>query len=343
MKPVRNLFWNSDQRRPRTLWRLMAQLILLIAILVLVQIALATFVFGAVLVTGELNPDQLSDPWVLQQLIMQDARLMLFTQLSLTLSITLSVWIAGRYLDRRPFFSFGLHVDRDWWTDLGFGLAQGAALMLVIFLIELTAGWITVTDTFATREPEARFIPAILPPFLTFLAVGFHEELFSRGYQLRNLAEGLNWGVIRPRGAILIATAMSSALFGLLHAGNPNATVSSTVHLIVAGFHLAVGYLLTGELAIPIGQHISWNFFQGNVFGFPVSGSDFRSATFIRIEQGGPDLWTGGAFGPEAGLLGLAAMIVGILLTVLWVRWRYDRAGLHLSLARAPEPPEAAA
>jgi hypothetical protein len=97
-----------------------------------------------------------------------------------------------------------------------------------------------------------------------------------------------------------------------------------------------MGYLLTGELAIPIALHITWNFFQGNVFGFPVSGTAVRAATFISIEQGGPDLWTGGAFGPEAGLLGLGAMIVGIFVIILWVRWRYGQVSLDLSLAQAP-------
>jgi membrane protease YdiL (CAAX protease family) len=337
MTSIRNVFWNSDQRRLRALWRVMGQVFLLIAIMIGAQIAVGTFVLGAVVAGGELNADQLSDPQGLQQLIMQDPRLMVVLQLSTGVSIILSVWIAGRFLDQRPFADFGFHLDRNWWVDLGFGMAQGAALMLLIFLIELAVGWITITDTFATRHPEARFLPAILPSLVTFLAVGFYEELFSRGYQLQNLAEGLNWGVIGPRGAIFIATALSSAVFGVLHAMNPNATPISTLYLIIAGCHLATGYLLTGELAIPVGQHITWNFFQGNVFGFPVSGTDFRSATFIRIEQGGPQLWTGGPFGPEAGFIGLAAMIVGVLWTIAWVRWRRGEVGLRLSLAQPPE------
>ena len=135
----------------------------------------------------------------------------------------------------------------------------------------------------------------------------------------------------------MIATLLSSAVFGLLHLGNPNAGFISTFNIFVAGALLfALGVLLTGELAIPIGVHITWNFFQGNVFGFPVSGIEFRMATFISIQQGGPELWTGGAFGPEAGLLGLAAILLGGALTATWVRWRSGRARLRTQLAEYP-------
>jgi membrane protease YdiL (CAAX protease family) len=333
---IKTIVWNSDQRRLRTLWRLIGQLMIMAVFLIIVEGAVGFLVVGMLLVQEGVSPDQLTDPQVLRRFIMENPLPMMLSSIGLALSVTSSLWLAGRLLDRRPFADFGLHIDQDWLIDFGFGLVLGAVLMLIIFLVELAAGWATVSGTLVTRQPGARFLPAILVPAVTFLAVGFYEELFSRGYQLLNLAEGLNWGAIGPRGAILIATLLSSMVFGALHAGNPNASIFSTLSITVAGLQLAAGILLTGELAIPIGLHITWNFFQGNVFGFPVSGNDFSSATFISIEQGGPDLWTGGAFGPEAGLLGLGAMLLGILLTVLWVRRRSGQVGLDLSLAEAP-------
>ncbi len=102
---------------------------------------------------------------------------------------------------------------------------------------------------------------------------------------------------------------------------------------------LALGFILTGELAIPIGFHITWNFFQANVFGFTVSGMEFSWATILATEQSGPALWVGDAFGPESGLLAIGAVFLGCLLILLWVRLRYGRVGLHTSIATAPENP----
>jgi membrane protease YdiL (CAAX protease family) len=247
-----------------------------------------------------------------------------------------SVWLAGRFFDRRPFSGFGLRFDRVWWLEFCFGLALGALLMTAIFFVELAAGWITVTGTFETIGNSRPFALAILLPLVVFVCVGFYEELLSRGYQLQNMAEGLNFPSLGPRAAILLAWVLSSALFGLLHLANPNASLISTLSITFAGLLLGTGYVLTGRLAIPVGLHITWNFFQGNVFGFPVSGLEPLGATFVSIEQGGPPLFTGGAFGPEAGLLDPVATIVGSLLTWLWVYARSGDGRLKLSIAEPP-------
>lgn len=330
MQLIKRIFWNGEQRRVRALWRLIGQLILLILVALPVQAGLG---FAAMWIRSTQGEVRLS-PTTLLGWPAAEALLVL----GIMAAMLASVWLAGRLLDRRSFADFGFHLNRNWWSDFGFGLLLGAFLMLLIFLVELAAGWVTVEATFVTLNSNVPFAGAILPPLLIFVAVGVYEEVLSRGYQLRNMAEGLNWKWIGPRGAIMIATLLSSALFGLAHLGNPNASLVSSFNIFVAGaVILAMGYLLTGELAIPIGVHMTWNFFQGNVFGFPVSGGDFGSAAFISIQQGGPDLWTGGAFGPEAGLLGLAAMLLGGGLTILWVRWRYGRAELHTALAEYPQ------
>jgi len=311
------IFWNRDERRLRAGWRLLLFGLLLIVLASAVQIGLI----------------QAADSLLAQlpgTLAVEISRGL--DGASAVLAITAGVALAGWLLDRRRFANFGFHLGRGWWIDFGFGLALGALLMAAIFAAEVALGWVTVADVWRSSGGLA-FPVAILMPLVAFLFVGYYEELLVRGYLLRNLAEGLGFGPITARWALLLAWLLTSALFGFLHAGNPNATFVSSFNIGLAGLFLGLGILLTGELAIPIGLHITWNFFQGNVFGFPVSGTRVSDATFVAIQQSGPVQWTGGAFGPEAGLIGLIAIAIGSGLTLLWVRWRTGQLRLHTPFA----------
>jgi len=322
-----NPFYNHLEGRPRAFWRLLLQLALVLG----VGFAVGWLASGALALLGWAPPrgggtEILAGPPIF---LVANSAVSLVT-------VVASMWLAGRFLDRRPFSGFGLRLDRNWWLDFCFGLSLGALLMTGIFLVELAAGWVTVAGTFQAAGGGA-FFPTILMPLVLFLCVGISEEMLSRGYQITNLAEGLNFpGLGGPKVAVLLAWVISSSLFGLGHLGNPNATVVSTLNIALAGLLLGIGYVLTGRLAIPIGLHITWNFFQGNVFGFPVSGLEPVGATVLSIEQGGPLLFTGGVFGPEAGLIGIAAVLAGSLLTALWVRARFGKAAMEVSIAEPP-------
>ena len=322
-----NPFYNYQERRPRAFWRLLLQLALVIGI----GYVAGSLVFAALALLGWVPPGGGG-----AEILAGTSIFLVANSVVSLVTVVISVWLAGRFLDRRPFSGFGLRLDRSWWLDFCFGLSLGALLMTGIFLVELAAGWVTVVGTFEAAGGGA-FFPAILMPLVLFLCVGISEELLSRGYQITNLAEGLNFpGFGGPKGAVVLAWVISSSLFGLGHLYNPNATVVSTINIAFAGLLLGVGYVLTGRLAIPIGLHITWNFFQGNVFGFPVSGLEPVGATVLSIEQGGPLLFTGGIFGPEAGLLDIAATLIGSLLIILWVRARSGKAALEASIAEPP-------
>ncbi|GAB5519982.1 MAG: hypothetical protein RhofKO_22330 [Rhodothermales bacterium] len=302
---VRTIFWNAEERRLRGGWRLIFHFALML-------------LFGALAALILVPIGGLDASTVLIQ----------------AFGVIAATWVAAKVLDHRSVADFGLHTDGAWWTDCGFGLILGFLLIGGVFALEVAMGWVTVTDTLVASG-RGGLVYGIGGALLTFILVGFYEELLSRGYHLTNLAEAFNMPILGPTGAVVLAWIVSSAAFGVAHAGNPNATWVSTVNISLAGILLGVGYVLTRSLAIPIGLHISWNFAQGNVFGFPVSGTD-AGATLIEIEQGGPALWTGGAFGPEAGLLGLVAMGVGIGLSVLWVRVRYGVTRIDATIAEPP-------
>ena len=219
-----------------------------------------------------------------------------------------------------------------WWRDLCFGLLLGALLMFLVFIVELALGWITIANTFAAPASQSFWV-ALVSPLTLFLAVGIYEELVVRGYLLKNLAEGLSFGPLVGKVGILLALLISSVIFGLAHAGNPNASAVSNFYLFLAGLLLGLPFVLTDELAIPIGLHITWNFFQGNVFGFPVSGTSANQTTFIAVEAGRPGAVDRRRLRAGGRLIGLFAIIVGSLLIIWWVKRTRGKVAFCSSVA----------
>lgn len=304
-------FWNADERRLRALWR--------IAGFVAIGAALSRLARLAGLPRGGTsNPAGI------------------VVGLGLALA---TLWLTTRFLERRPFVDVGLRWDRDFSRELAIGLLLGALLMTGVFGVERALGWVTVTGAFVSGAAGRPFALAFLTPVLVFVCVGILEEVLFRGFLLRNLAQGIAGRLLSPRAALLAACLLSSALFGWGHRNNPSATAVSTLNVAVAGVFLALPFLITGRLALSIGLHVTWNLCQGNLYGFPVSGITSLKTTLIAIRQGGPELWTGGPFGPEAGLLGLAAMGVGSLAIFVWLRGPGGAAEIQAALALPPPRP----
>lgn len=301
-------FWNVEERRLRAGWRVALQLLLTVALI---------FLLGRVF-------SPIGGPRAAQALVP-------------LVAITAAVWIAGRWLDRRRFADFGLRIDRAWWVDFGAGLGLGIVLMAAIFGVMAATGWLRIDEAI---EPDVGkgFATGLAYALVLYVGVGFYEELLFRGYLMSNMAEGLAGRRLSPRTAVVVAWIVVSVLFGIGHAINPNTTPVSTINVAIAGLFVGLGFLLTGELALPIGLHTAWNFAQGALFGFPVSGATVDHARLLVSGETGPDGWTGGVFGPEGGLLGLAAMLAGSVATVGWIRARRGDTDIAASIAVYSDP-----
>ena len=312
---VRAAAWNAGERRPRAPLRLLGHTVLLV-------VALVVFSLGLGLVRGPTPFAGLSPlgALALQFVLVGGA-------------VVVATLVAVRVLDRRPFAGVGLGVDRAWWRDLAAGLALGAALQTGIFLTSVGAGWTRVG-----RVGGAGVVGGLALGAVVMAAVGFYEELWFRGYYLTNVAEGLR-AVPRvdARRATLAATALTSLGFGVVHATNPNATPVSSALVAGYGVYLAVGYLLTGDLALPVGFHASWNYVQGFVYGLPVSGLNLE-ASLLGTRTAGPAVLTGGPFGPEAGLVGLAWVLASLPAIWWWVRRTRGEVGLRVGIAVPDRP-----
>jgi hypothetical protein len=147
--------------------------------------------------------------------------------------------------------------------------------------------------------------------------VAFGEEASYRGYPIRNLTEAFG----RSRRASVAAIFMPALFFGMAHVTNPGATWLSTTNTVIFGLLCGTAYLLTGELAFPIGLHFTWDYMQGIVFGVTGTPAHYGSV-LVLAPSGGSTLWTGLPYGVEAGLLGTIAITTGFGLMVAWMRIR---------------------
>lgn len=295
-------FWNHEQRRLRCLWRCLLLIALLVAVLLALQTALKVALPGLrgtpVLVT-------------------------------IGLAICGCVYAAARWIDRRRGRDLGLTASSATWLELLSGLVLGLLLQTGIVASMVLLGWATIT------RPEsldsATILQALLDGAFLALFVGLYEELVFRGYFLRNFAEALQPRAAAPAVGVLLAWGLSSALFGLVHGSNPNATPFALLNIVLAGLLLGLPPLFTGRIGLSIGLHAAWNFAQGPLYGLPVSGAVPRQSAFVT-QSTGLALWTGGAFGPEGGLSSTVAVALAMLLLV--GIYRNQRRPLHSPLTR---------
>jgi membrane protease YdiL (CAAX protease family) len=304
---MRRLFWNAAEGRLRGPWRL-AIFIGLVGLLANPPVLLLDATGIALLERSLVNP-------------------------IVALAFLAALAICARWVDRRPLSDFGLSSSRIWWVEIGVGLAAGAAGPSVALGLAYLAGWVRLEEI-AWTSLAAPFAAVLLGQVARYLGGAFFEELFSRGYLLRLVAESMR-ARLGGRRAVVGAWLLTAAIFGVLHAWNPGVTVLSAWNLTVIGAAYGVGMILTGRLAIPIGFHAGWNLFQNCVFGLPNSGQS-PVATLMVTRLDGPEIWTGGAFGIEGGLLGLLACAVGVAVVLAWLRLRPGGLTLATSLAEPP-------
>lgn len=206
-----------------------------------------------------------------------------------------AAYVFCRFVDKKPLSWIGIRFER-WWQSLLLGAGWGAALPTVGFIVLLIFGWLKITGVnWSVSE-------ILIWAVFFFIAAAFEEVLF-RGYILNMVSENFN---------IKAGLIVSSILFGLVHLSNLNVSFIGILNIILAGFVLGVAYLFSKNLWMPTALHFAWNYFQGTIFGFEVSGNP----TYALLSQqlSGPDWLTGGDFGFEG-----SAISVVVLLVFLWI------------------------
>ncbi len=284
----RKFLLSSADGRFRTGWRLVLFFGLAFSALVLVSVA--AIAFGYV-------PD------------LRDPPSLLVGTFITALPMLLAISVARRVLDRRSLASLGFPRRQMWW-DLAAGFFISGVTMGAIFLLFRLAGWLDFDGFIWQTQPPGVWVPGLLVMLLVFVLVGVWEEIFFRGYLFLNLEEGLNtnWALV-----------LSSLIFALFHYNNPGGqSVFPMAGLMLAAIFFGYSFLGTRSLWLPIGLHIGWNFFENAIFGFPVSG--LQTPGLLQNTVHGPAAWTGGDFGPEAGLVLLPGLVLAGFLVYAYIR-----------------------
>jgi len=222
-----------------------------------------------------------------------------------------AIYLTRRFVDKRSFTSLGLRLNKQTVFDILTGIMISFVLMLVVYIIEYSLGWLTFQSFAWQTQSSSEVFSQTIQGFIIQVHAGFKEELIFRGYMLQTLISGLNlfWGIV-----------VSSLLFGLDHLSNPNSTWLSAALISLNALVFVYAYLRTVQLWLSVGLHFGWNFFQGTIFGFTVSG--FEHPGLFHTSISAPTLWTGGAFGPEAGLIILPICLLGAVLIYLYTKQR---------------------
>lgn len=223
-------------------------------------------------------------------------------------ALILATWIMTGLVDRRPFSSVGLILNRPAWAELFAGMGFGVLWMSVAAGVLFVVGsgqWLAGN---ITENLEVILFNIIV----LHVFVAFFEELLIRGYLFQTLIESIG------EVPALIITSLG---FALLHFDNPNVNFISLINLALAGLMLGAMVLKNKTLWAAIGFHFTWNVTQGFVYGLPVSGINF-DFYWNQVTLNGPEWLTGGAFGPEASLLTSMLLIMATMWILRSYHWK---------------------
>lgn len=206
-------------------------------------------------------------------------------------------------LEKRKWKDIGMTSLRNHGGHLLFGLFLGAISIVFIALIMMATRQITIEPVKVTSQ----LLTEIGLYFIGFIFVAVNEELFFRGYIVSTL---------KQTKSIPIMYIVSSFIFGLAHLGNPNVHLLGIINICLIGLLFAYMFIQTKSLWMTMGYHFTWNFFQGNILGFNVSGGDGNGFFHIKSAD---NIWTGGSFGIEASIWTTVFIVIGFLMTKVYI------------------------
>lgn len=213
-------------------------------------------------------------------------------------------WV--KFAEKRPVNSLGFQGGRPLKSYITGAIVGGftiTAIAAILLFAEMT--------TLQHRQEEYGYLIANIGIIaLSWIIQSASEEIAIRGWLIPRLGN---------QSTPLRAIGITAVIFGILHLFSAGVTVLSFINLILSGIFFAGYAILNGNIWGTCGLHFAWNFALGNIYGFPVSGFSANGETIFQAQQTGANLFTGGSFGPEGGLV--TTIILLIAIAVLIVNW----------------------
>lgn len=231
----------------------------------------------------------------------------LIFQISTSLSnilFIISCIIIWKIFEKKKINKMGITSIKKGYKELGIGLILGAITMSIVAISIIAIGNVKLANPIS----KPRISISLLYGLIGFIFVGFGEEILSRGYIMSVLKQ------TRNKWIILIGPAL---IFAALHLGNDGIDVLSFINLFLVGVLFAYMFMKSKNIWMPIGYHITWNYFQGYIWGFGVSGISVNG--LYKIENVTNNIINGGAFGPEGGII----VTIVTCLMFIFVYWFY--------------------
>ena len=222
-------------------------------------------------------------------------KMMLLMMICQLMGTLFTVWIFQKFISKERFISIGLDFI-NYKNDFYQGLAVGTGLISIGFFTLIILNLTSIDLTYFSIYDQVFY-------FFLFIVVSLNEEIAIRGYILHNLSQSFNK---------YIALIISSFIFMGMHLGNPNIGVLPLMNLFLAGIFLGVYRIHKNNLWFPIGAHLMWNYLQGPIYGFEVSGNKINS--LFEQKLNGHELLTGGNFGYEGSIILTVFLIISIFL-----------------------------
>jgi hypothetical protein len=227
------------------------------------------------------------------------SRSMLTTTSAALFGALVAGWVMVRVVDRRPVGALGFAAESAAVKDSAVGTLAGGAMLgaaVVLLAVAGTTRWVAEPGT------VSEYVAALGRALLFFWVAAALEEVLFRGYPFQVLVQGIG---VWPTLLVM------SALFTYVHGHNPNVTALALANIFLAGFMLGVAYLRTRSLWFATAVHMGWNWAMSGLLDFPVSGLRPFDAPYYDAHETGADWWTGGAFGPEAGVAATITLALG--------------------------------